>query len=327
MNTRVIKVSIIVPIYNAKSHISRCLDSLLNQTLQEIEIICVLDKPTDGTDGIVEAYAKRDERIVILRNETNLRVAESRNKGIQIAKGEYIGFHDHDDYNCAPQMYEDLYKQAQQDNADIVIGDAVLRYTGTKRPDELWSICDIEKNALIRANILPLLSTINPQMLTHCVWSSIYRRDFLQHNGIVFKDRREYLDEDRIFNLETYWNASKVSYIPKLYYIWEQYEDSTSNVYPEYLASVQITRTQFYVDYLKDRSAFELFQKDLWELLSVEMKVYIIYYANLNRIDWKRLGQLMRNMNYPLFGYKYGLKLFSRKRLQLLWYNVKARVL
>ena len=101
------KVSIIVPVYNAGSYFSKLLDSLTGQTLKEIEIILVLDCPTDGSDRVAEEYAARDGRIVLVRNRENLHVGFSRNEGLKIARGEYIGFCDHDDW-VEPEMFEKM---------------------------------------------------------------------------------------------------------------------------------------------------------------------------------------------------------------------------
>ena len=75
------KVSIVVPVYNAGEYIKPCLDTLTKQTLHDIEIICVLDCPTDGTDKVVDAYAQQDDRIKVLKNEHNMNIGESRNRG------------------------------------------------------------------------------------------------------------------------------------------------------------------------------------------------------------------------------------------------------
>ena len=92
------KVSIIVPIYNAGKFLEKCLDTLVNQTLKDIEIILVLDCPTDGSDRIAREYAEKDPRIRLIVNEQNLNIGLSRNEGLKIARGEYIGFSDHDDW-------------------------------------------------------------------------------------------------------------------------------------------------------------------------------------------------------------------------------------
>ena len=103
------KVSIIVPIYNAGKFLEKCLDTLVNQTLKDIEIILVLDCPTDGSDRIAREYAEKDPRIRLIINEQNLNIGLSRNEGLKIARGEYIGFSDHDDWREL-DMYEIIPK-------------------------------------------------------------------------------------------------------------------------------------------------------------------------------------------------------------------------
>ena len=121
------KVSIIVPVYNAGRHLKRCLDSLVEQTLQEIEIILVLDVPTDGSDKVAEDYAQRDDRIKLVYNKLNLHIGFSRNEGLKVAQGEYIGFTDHDDH-CESDMFEQLYNKAKNKNADIVVSNYFVEY-------------------------------------------------------------------------------------------------------------------------------------------------------------------------------------------------------
>ena len=116
------KVSIIIPVYNAGGYLVRCLDSVVSQTLKDIEIILVLDNPTDGSDLVAEQYSQKDNRIKIIKNENNLHIGCSRNKGLEIAQGEYVGFADHDDY-CQPEMFEMLYKNAVEFQADVVVSD------------------------------------------------------------------------------------------------------------------------------------------------------------------------------------------------------------
>ena len=89
------KISIIVPVYNAGNYLRHCLDTLVNQTLRDIEIILIIDCPTDGSDEICREYAANDNRIVIINNVRNLHIGNSRNEGLKIAQGKYIGFSDH----------------------------------------------------------------------------------------------------------------------------------------------------------------------------------------------------------------------------------------
>ena len=116
------KVSIIVPVYNAGKYLAPLLDSLVGQTLREIEVILVLDCPTDGSDQVAEEYAARDGRVVIVRNRENLHVGFSRNEGLKVARGEYIGFCDHDDL-VEPEMFEKLYARGKETGAEVVVAD------------------------------------------------------------------------------------------------------------------------------------------------------------------------------------------------------------
>ena len=133
------KVSIIVPIYNAGKFLEKCLDTLVNQTLKDIEIILVLDCPTDGSDRIAREYAEKDPRIRLIVNEQNLNIGLS-NEGLKIARGEYIGFSDHDDWREL-DMYEKLYQKAREDQADIAISNFDSIYPDRIIPHPYYPDC------------------------------------------------------------------------------------------------------------------------------------------------------------------------------------------
>ena len=115
-----IRVSVIIPVYNAGEYLRPCLEALMAQTLQEMEFIFVLDCPTDGSDVLVKQYAQKDKRFVVIENEENLHIGLSRNRGIEAARGEYIAFCDHDDV-MRPEMYQELYDFAASQSYDIVM--------------------------------------------------------------------------------------------------------------------------------------------------------------------------------------------------------------
>ena len=195
-----IKVSIIVPVYNAGNYLSRCIDTLVNQTLREIEIILVLDCPTDGSDKVCEEYASKDERIKIVRNEENLHIGLSRNKGLDVATGEYVGFSDHDDYREL-DMYERLYKRANQENLDMVLGVTVNEENGCRKvfdyPEDLhqedirdFALMDLIGGGNYRDDF-PLAINIHPHL---------YKREIIKKNNLRFVDTRLIAPEDRLFN-------------------------------------------------------------------------------------------------------------------------------
>lgn len=116
-----VKVSVIIPVYNVENYIEKCLNSLQYQTLKELEFIFVDDKSPDNSISILEKAAKEDERISVLYNEENMGPGPSRNRGIEIARGEYLNFLDPDDY-IALDFYETLYNLAKEKDADVVKG-------------------------------------------------------------------------------------------------------------------------------------------------------------------------------------------------------------
>jgi glycosyltransferase involved in cell wall biosynthesis len=114
-----IKVSVIIPVYNVEKYIKKSLESVMNQTLKEIEIICVNDGTKDNSRKIIEEYAQKDERIKIIDKE-NGGLSSARNAGMEIARGEYLGFVDSDDW-IEETMYEKLYEKAKADESQMVI--------------------------------------------------------------------------------------------------------------------------------------------------------------------------------------------------------------
>lgn len=112
------KVSVIIPVYNVENYLSECLDSVLNQTLEQIEILCINDGSTDSSAGILEKYQKQDSRLSVL-NRANSGYGSACNAGLRLAKGEYISIIEPDDFiDC--KMFEDLYNLASTNEVDII---------------------------------------------------------------------------------------------------------------------------------------------------------------------------------------------------------------
>lgn len=121
-----VRVSLIVPVYNVAAYIGECLDSIVGQTMRQIEVICIDDASPDESAEIVRRYQARDERIKLLVNEKNLGVAASRNRGIEAASGEFLYIIDSDDY-LEPEAVEKMHSKASEENLDFVISDAWVR--------------------------------------------------------------------------------------------------------------------------------------------------------------------------------------------------------
>lgn len=228
MNSKSPKVSIIVPVYNAGERFYKCMDTLINQTLHDIEIILVLDCPTDGTDNIAKEYAALDDRIVIIENETNLHIGNSRNEGLKVACGEYIGFSDHDDYRELT-MYEELYEKACEDNYDMVLGTSVC----IGEQDEIMNFpAGLSKSELRDYALRNLLTsgddlTFTP--LATYIHPNIYRRDMLMENDILFVDTSKITPEDVIFQIQALYFSKNICFYEQALYYHIIHKESAGN--------------------------------------------------------------------------------------------------
>ena len=152
-------VSVIVPVYNTEKYLSRCLDSIAHQTLQDIEIICVDDGSTDSSLSILQSYARRDQRIRIIKKK-NGGLVSARKAGVQEVSGTYIGYVDSDDW-IEPDMYEKLYGYAVRDQADMVSSGYIFEgnYITTHYDDVPEGLYDPEEMDFLRANAIYNLGT------------------------------------------------------------------------------------------------------------------------------------------------------------------------
>ena len=203
---RFVKISIIVPVYNAGEGLKRCLDCLLSQTMRDVEIILVCDCPTDGSDEVAREYAARDNRVVLIENERNLNVSLSRNAGLAVAKGEYVGFSDHDDY-CSSEMYGKLYEAAKAADADVAASDMYEEDGTSCRRYAFPAVKDGKVDpAAFAATLVAGSSTP--------VWNQIFRRSFIA--GTSFKDGVSF--EDGLFNIEVSLKKPVTVYVQEAFY-------------------------------------------------------------------------------------------------------------
>ena len=210
-----VKISIVIPIYNAEDHLQRCVDSVLNQTEKNIEIILVDDGSTDNSIEICKNYLNQDKRVQLIHQE-NSGVSAARNRGIEQACGEYIGFIDSDDW-IEPNMYECLLREANQASADIVMCDARTVYEDGKIQAD--TITQLSANQILQK------SDFTPSLLLEMAgsaWRCIYKNHRYtakrqKQNALLFPLGVKF-SEDRIFNLYAFGQANKICYIKKAFY-------------------------------------------------------------------------------------------------------------
>lgn len=199
-----LKVSVVVPVYNTEKFLRECLDSLLGQTLREIEIICVNDGSTDGSLAIMEGYAKRDKRVKVI-NKQNTGYGDSVNLGIREAQGEYIGIVEPDDF-VKIEAFEKMYGMAKEHNVEVVKADFFKYVTGQKEKAEKSEMfLDSEVNKVVNPEKDRHLFYTQPS-----VWSAIYRRDFLEKSGIWFVPSPGASYQDAGFSFKVWATAKRV---------------------------------------------------------------------------------------------------------------------
>lgn len=182
-------LSIIVPVYKVEPYLHRCVDSILAQTFTDFELILVDDGSPDNCGAICDEYAAKDSRIIVIHKE-NGGLSDARNAGLDIAKGEYIGFVDSDDY-ISPQMYHRMIHLITSHQTDMV----VTGYINVMANGTQTTLCPpiAEERILYREDFLNDFFPHNCWILFPCVWNKIYRRT-LFHNlrfpvGKIYEDR------------------------------------------------------------------------------------------------------------------------------------------
>ena len=219
------KVSIIIPVYNVEKYIYDCVDRVLTQTLQDIEIILVDDGSCDNSGKICDDYAKKDKRVKVI-HQVNGKQGKARNEGVKIATGEYIGFVDGDDC-ISSYMYEELYNKAKATDADIVMCD-YYRFLGPGRVSSKKSRIDkiFLKKDVFNMNSLPYtLNRRNFFCIAVC-WNKLFKRDFYLKN---LKFPENIIFEDSPVMFDAFVKAEKISVVnKKLYYYRVNRQDSSS---------------------------------------------------------------------------------------------------
>lgn len=202
-----VKVSVIIPIYNTEKYLKRCIDSVLNQSLKELEIILVNDGSTDSSNEICLEYSRKYKNIKYL-NKSNTGCSDSRNIGIRMATGEYIAFLDSDDY-IKKDMYENLYNKAYTENMDIVMCGVLYHYLSEGR-----------KCSYSPKNIDNFKEYFKHSILIAFPSNKIFRREFILKNEILFP-LNTHQGEDLVFCFKSLSFTDRVGYINKDYYQYQ----------------------------------------------------------------------------------------------------------
>lgn len=208
------KVSVVIPIYNVEQYLRECLDSVINQTLKDIEIICMNDGSTDNSAFILKEYADKDPRIKVI-NKQNTGYGHNMNVGLDTATGEYVGIVESDDF-VHPEMFEVLYEAAKQNDLDFVKADFTRFYgEGEGRT--------IEKDSITHGKPLywKVLNPSEDPSLLDCslyTWAGIYKRQFLDENHIRHNETPGASYQDNGFWFQTFCLGNRMMFVDRTFY-------------------------------------------------------------------------------------------------------------
>lgn len=223
------KVSVVVPCYNVEKYLHQCLDSIVNQTLRDIEIICVNDGSTDSTLSIMQEYAAKDERVKII-DKPNGGYGHSMNKGFDLATGEYIGIVESDDY-AELNMFEKLYTCAKEHELDVVKSGFFFYFS---KPTETNTPSPIASRVTSRRTFCPLTAFKSKRELVDffnikpTIWSAIYRKDFIRSNNIRFNETPGASYQDASFNFKVWICAQRVRLMEECFLHYRQDNEASS---------------------------------------------------------------------------------------------------
>lgn len=228
-------ISIILPVYNSEKYLKRCIDSIVNQTYQNLEIIIINDGSTDDSLSIIKEFIKQDKRIILI-DKKNEGVSKARNIGIEKANGEYITFIDSDDW-LEDNAIEILYNELEKNKVDVIRGNYYRNTTELKNDfsgnlyrmeNQIYSSKDI-KEFVIDHFLLSKESHLNLVMLL------LIKKEIIKN---IRFDESLYFMEDVIFHLEVFLNSEKIYLISKPIYHYYLNDESATKSYKKYTKNI-----------------------------------------------------------------------------------------
>ena len=272
------KLSVIIPVYNVEEYLQRCLDSVVNQTLTDLEIICVNDGSTDNSSKILEQYAQQDKRIKIL-TQNNRGLSAARNTALEAISSEYFTFLDSDDW-VDLNFYEKLYNKAKKFDADIAMADFIR--TGPNKRKIRLNL----KEEKVYTTIEDKIKAAN-LFKEGCVWNKIYKKDKLGHlrfiEGVYF--------EDGPYSIRALYEADRLITVKDTYlYYFQNKKSIVKNMTPK-KRNDKIKNRQNMMKFIKDKN-INILDKTFWAL----EKKYCIF-----GIDLVTIYESIQSEKYCLF--------------------------
>ena len=302
------RVSVIVPVYNAEAYLERCVNSIRNQTLEDIEIILVDDSSRDGSAQMCDKMAEEDSRIKVIHKE-NEGAGLARNAGLQIAEGEYIGFVDSDDFVEA-DMFKTLYEKAEKYNSDLVMsgffsvdGTMFSEAGGCERKTYFTGDTDFETEEELRELGLGIVGALpeneDDSKYGMSIWKNLFRHEIIKKNNIVFESERETFSEDALFMIDYISCIRKATGTADVFYNYCRNGESISKGYKEdrfekSLVFVKKVKERF--DKIAKPEEYRIYIYRFWQAICRVICSQEVLYAEDNRIKYNVLRRRLKTV-------------------------------
>lgn len=293
-------VSVIIPVYNVEKYLEKCLDSIINQTYKNIEIICINDGSTDSSLEILRKYAEKDNRIKVV-NQENKGLGATRNVGLEIAQGEFISFIDSDDF-VDKNLYKNCIEKIASDIDVIVFGAKTVNLKNNKIYSGQYSSKSFHKN--FNLNDLFNIYTV--------AWNKLYRHSLLNEHSIIFDTPKT--GEDQTFFIKVVLNAKNICVVKKDLYYYIKYRNGALSNRKDSTDLSTIENTYSIINYLKNKE------------LSVEIKNKIISHYLLKTLSW--FSKIEKEKKSEVFNMVEALFSYTRHETGKFWwdyYNLRER--
>lgn len=281
-----VKISVIIPVFNVENYLSRCLDSVINQTLKDIEIICVDDGSTDNSFNILNDYKNADDRIQVYQQENGGHSAAT-NSGLKHVNGDYIFFVDSDDW-IELDALEKLYNNAIENDSDLVLYDSIEHLPENQFRERRYGILNELKNDVFdyKSEKRLILNSFYVQ------WSKLYKTSFFRQHNLKLPDFRLY--EDIGLNVAAITFAKRITYLPEILYHYNRLNDSSlQNTKIEMNRSKIIFDVIFYIErFLIENDLFSYLELNFLEFKIKQPK---IIFENLDDASREDFYQDLRN--------------------------------
>lgn len=259
------KISVIMPVYNVEQYVSKSIESIINQSFSDFELIIINDGSTDKSKEIIEKYANLDSRITII-NKKNEGVASARNLGIDRAVGKYLFFCDSDDY-AEKDMLESLYKKIEEKDAEIVISGFFMQYNENEHIKNYKVSTEKEYYFLQSTDFINNMYEFIKMNLINTPWNKLYLNKIIKKENLRFENR---FGEDAFFNVNYLKIINKILIIPDTLYYWNRSRENseTDKIYKDINA------------FLNEKYSVFIKLKELYKNNQENMKLFNNYFAS-----------------------------------------------